>query len=126
MPRITSIFNGSAVRGESETNIRLNANQAVIQVVLDRTRFENLTVKSDPICKIMLYSGRHYMGGAAWSGGRIEGDRDSPRPLQRMLWSIGRWPIPRGTRDVRVVLRADRGFSALVHIDTFTAAELRR
>lgn len=123
--RIENVVNTPLSKGETEYSFSAPRGSSKIQVVLDRTRFEDLLPLKDrdgnikDVCVVRLYSGTNYIGGASWAGGRIGPPHPNKRPGVRMLWSYGMWNLPKGANRIRMVVRAIEDFNCRFDVDFF-------
>lgn len=116
--RVESVVNEVLTGGRQSVRVRVPPNHSEVQVVFDRTRFEKpvRTPGDKTLCRIEIWDGREYLGGFGFGDLRISGDITA-RPGQRMLWTAGRWPLPRRTRQIDIVVFAAREFNCLMHVD---------
>jgi len=117
--RIENIIDGPILPGTHTYTVQVPPLHSEIQVVIDRTRFENSSSRANKMLRVLLYAGEHGLGGASFTGGRVDKPRPGNRPGLRMLWSFFRTKLPAGVTEVELVVRADRAFNCLVHMDVF-------
>ena len=116
--RISKVIDRVIPIGVTEETFRLpGGNWEVLQVVFDRTTFEDTIDINAENVKIQLYADGEFMGGATWAGGRIDGE--GIRPGRRMLWSAARWPLPKNAKDIRAVATAPAEFHLILDVDLF-------
>lgn len=115
--RVENVIDEPLTKGFTrEATLRIPARTDRVQVVLDRQRFENLSIKHLPICQIDIYVDGQYGGGVAFGGGVADNLR---RPGMRYLWSTASWPIAKNSRVLRVVVRSREILHCTLHVDFF-------
>ena len=115
--RIENIIDG-VISGKTSAAIEVPSGYSQVQVVIDRTRFEDMTTKDETLFEVGIYSGDNYLGGAGFAGGRFgPNDADSARPGMRMLWATYRTQLPSDVTELSVTIGAKKEFDCLSHVD---------
>jgi len=121
--RVERVFNRRLPRGRDTVTVPVPAGHRRVQVVIDRTGFEDITVLTENVFKVSISSrapgppNSHYCGGATFIGGRIDTDVSSLRLGTRMLWSVLIVHLPVDASTMAVEVDAIIDFDCLLHVD---------
>lgn len=108
------------VSGTVTKTVKVPRGAQVIQVVVDRTKFESLTDLEDHICAIGVYDSKtkYRLGGCTIGGGRIDYPDRIMRPGTRSLWSTVRLPT-KGAKRIEIKVDAPKEFACTMDVDFF-------
>lgn len=115
--RINAVVDSVLIEGVSSYKVKAPSGATEIQVVFDRSRFEETVRKTHSLCRVEIWSGPDYLGGLSFGDLRLD-EVSSQRPGQRMLWTVGRWPLGKA-RNVEILIHAERQFNCRLDVDFF-------